>query len=106
MKPNDLIIGGKFPAALLQDLLDRITTANVNLGYCDDATTTEQLRHALNGNGHLLLLADQDKQLDEVADLCVRRGISFDRRRGEEFLCFRTGMAHPMPHDAGGEALY
>jgi len=106
MKPNDIIIGGRVHATMLQGLLDQITTAGIKFGYGEGATTIEQLRRALNRNGHLLLVADENKQLDSLADYCVQHGIAFDRRRGEEFVCFRMGMKRSMPHDAGGEALY
>jgi len=106
MKPNDLVIGGKLSATVLQELLDQIATAGVKVRGGDGSTTIEQLRQALDKDGHLLLAVDQDKQLDGLADFCVRHGISFDRRRGEETVCFRSGMKRPTSPDAGGEALY
>ena len=108
--PNDIAIGGTLPAALLHEFLDKIVSIGVKTGGRDgtafSANTVEQLSQALNESGHLVLVADQDTQLNDLGDFCVRHGMGFDRRATTRNLYFRPGMQRPTQPDMGGEALY
>jgi hypothetical protein len=94
----DIIIGGKLPAALLEEFLGKIGSSQSKFG----TETTEQLRQVLNENGHLLLMADK---VDELAGFCVQHGIPFDRRNAAGIICFRPGMTSPMLVETRCEAL-
>ncbi len=106
---TDIIIGGKVPAALLGEFMDRLNSTGVKVGRRGgaDATfqTVDQLRRVLDDNGHLLLVADQDRQLDELEDFCVKYGMPFDRHAATGNISFRPGTKRPMPHDKGSDAL-
>jgi hypothetical protein len=102
----DITIGGKMPAALLEEFLGELNSTGAMVGGHDSekfcATTAQQLRKVLDDNGHLLLVADK---FDELEGFCVRHGIAFDRRGTVGNICFRAGMSHPTSPDTGGDAL-
>lgn len=106
---GEIIIGGKLPAAQLEKFLGSIASSGAKVGGHDgegfSAKTAEQLRQVLNENGHLLLVADRNEQLDELAGFCVEHGIVFDRRGDNGNICFRQGMKYPVSPDKGSDAL-
>ena len=102
----EIIIGGKLPARLLEEFLDKLNSTGTKVGRHDGADAvfqnSGQLRQALNKSGHLALVADK---FDELERFCVEHGIAFDVRRAAGNICFRQGMNKPMPDDKGSDAL-
>ena len=109
MARTEIIIGGRLHAALLEEFLDTIDSCGLKIGKRDGADaafqTAGQLRQALNASGHLVLVADQVRQLRELEDYCAKLGIAFDRRGDDGNVYFRHGMNKPMPDDKGSDAL-
>jgi len=109
MARAEIIIGGKLPAALLEEFLDKIDSSHAKVGRHDGADaafqTAGQLRKALNENGHLLLVADHTMQFVELEGFCVKHGIAFDRHGDDGNVYFRQGMNKPMRDDKGSDAL-
>ena len=103
----DITIGGKVPAALLGEFLDRLNSTGAKVGRHggEEFRTAEQLRRVLDDNGYLILVADQDRQLDDVEDFCVKHGMPFDRHATAGNTCFRPGTKHPLPLGKGSDAL-
>ncbi len=106
---GEIIIGGTLPAALLEEFLDTIDSSGLKVGKRDGADAAfqdaEQLRRVLNENGHLLLVADQERQFNELEEFCVQRGIAFDRRGDGGNVYFRQGLQRPESSDKGSDAL-
>ena len=105
----EIIIGGKLPARLLGEFLDNINSSSARVGRHDGeefgAKTVEQLRRVLDENRHLILVADQDRQLTGLADFCVAHSIAFDRHDDGGNICFRQGMNAPMSVNKSSDAL-
>jgi hypothetical protein len=109
MARSEIIIGGKVPTMLLQEFLAELNSTGAKVGRHDGAEfgaeTAEQLRRALDDDGHLLLVAGQDRQLEGLARFCVTHGIAFDRRGIGGNVYFRQGMRRPEASDKDSEAL-
>jgi len=106
---TDITIGGKVPAVLLGEFMDRLNSTGVKVGRHGDADpafkTAEQLRQVLDDNGYLILVADQDRQLDELEDFCTRHCIPFDRHTATGNISYRPGTKRRVPPDKGCDAL-
>ena len=104
----EIAIGGKVPAALLEEFLDKLNSSGVRVGKRDGAgaafQTAEQLHRVLDESGHLVLLAEQAR-FRGLQDYCTRHGIAYDLRRAAGNICFRPGMKEPKPLDKHCEAL-
>jgi hypothetical protein len=117
--PGGITIGGKVPAALVEELLGVVASAGVSVGAYDGPAfackTAADLRQVLDENGRLLLASDRtpNGQFAEMEDFCVRHGIPFDRhsdaRHGfkAENVMYRPGMKRPaeVPSGDGGDVL-
>jgi hypothetical protein len=109
MARTEIIIGGKLPAVLLVEFLDELNSTGAEVGRHDGADAAfqdaEQLRRALDDDGHLPLVADQDRQFDELARFCATHGIAFDRRIAAGKVYFRPDRRRPAVPDMNGDAL-
>ena len=106
--PGEIMIGGKVPAALLEEFLGKIGSTGAKVGGYDgvefDAKTAEDLRRALDEDAHLFLVDDQARygQFEELEAFCVQHGISFDRHSDARYefdsenVYFRPGMKGPL----------
>ena len=101
----EIVIGGKLPAMLLQEFLAELNSTGARVGVHDGVDvafqTADDLRNAVDDNGHLLLVAGKFEGLERF---CVTHGISFDRHSDAGNICFRPGMKQPVP-DTGSDAL-
>jgi hypothetical protein len=95
---GEIVIGGKLPARLIDEFLGELNATGAKIA----AKTPEQIRQALDENGHLVLVADKAKDLEAF---CVTHNIQFDRHGPGGNARFRPGMQHPESPDTGGEAL-
>ena len=99
----EIIVGGKVSARLLEEFLGRVASTGAKVGKHDGgplgAKTAEQLRRAIDKNGHLLLVA---AEFDDLEGFCVEHGIAFDRRGDGGDVCFRPGMNKPMNNRCDG----
>ena len=106
--PGEIVIGGKVPSALLEEFLGEVASSGASVGdYGDapfDGRTAEELRGALDEDGHLRL-ADPEAcygQFDDLEAFCVRHGIPFDRHSDARYefdavnVTFRPGMERPV----------
>ena len=106
--PGEITIGGKVPSALLEEFLGEVASSGASVGdYGDapfDGRTAEELRGALDEDGHLRL-ADPEAcygQFDDLEAFCVRHGIPFDRHSDARYefdavnVTFRPGMERPV----------
>jgi hypothetical protein len=87
--PGEITIGGKIPAALLQEFLGELNSTGAKVGAYDGPAfackTAADLRQVLDENGRLFLASDRapNGQFAEMEDFCVRHGIP---HRGEEVV--------------------
>ncbi len=117
--PGEITIGGKVPAALLEEFLGELNSTGAKVGAYDGAEfvakTAADLRQVLDESGRLFLASDRapNGQFAELEDFCVRHGIPFDRhsdaRHGfkAENVMYRPGMKRPaeVPNDSGDVLL-
>ena len=105
----DITIGGRLPAALLEEFLAELDSTGGKVGSHDGedsgAGNAGQLRRVLDGNGHLLLVADDARKFEGLEGFCMQHNLSFDRHSATGNACFRPGMPRPIPPDQGCEAL-
>ena len=103
---DEIIIGGRLLAMLLQEFLGKIGSTGAKVGGHDGeefgAETAEQLQEVLDENRHLFLVADK---FDGLEGFCVQHGIPFDRHGDAGEVRFRPGMKCPASPDEGSEAL-
>ncbi len=105
--PGEITIGGKVPAALLEEFLREATSTGASVGDYEEATfaagTVEELLKALDEDGHLRLADAQASfgQFEELEAFCVQHGIPFDRHSDAHYefdaenVYFRPGMERP-----------
>ena len=118
--PGQITIGGKLPAALLEEFLSELNSAGARTGGYDGdpfhAADADGLRGALDDDGHLVL-ADAEAsygQFEELEAFCVEHGIPFDRHSDAHYefdaqnVYFRPGMRNPesVPSNNAGDDLF
>jgi hypothetical protein len=106
--PGEITIGGKVPAAVLDELLGQVAATNVSVGGYDgpafECHSAEELSKVLDESGHLFLVDAEASygQFEELEVFCVEHGIPFDRHSDAkyEFDCqnvyYRPGMERPV----------
>jgi hypothetical protein len=117
--PGEITIGGKLPAALLDEFLGEVASTGASVGGYDgpafDCKNADDLRQALDTDRHLVL-ADAEAsygQFEELEAFCVKHGLPFDRHSDAKYefdsvnVRFRPGMKRPVevPSDNCGENL-
>jgi hypothetical protein len=115
--PGEITIGGKLPAALLDEFLGEVTSTGASVGGYDgpafDCKNADDLCQALDTDRHLVL-ADAEAsygQFEELEAFCVKHGLPFDRHSDAKYefdsvnVRFRPGMNRPVevPSDNCGE---
>ncbi len=109
MARAEIVIGGKVPAMLHQEFLAALNSTGGKVGRHDGADAafhdTEQMRRALDDEGHLPLVADQDRQFDELEGFCMMHGIAFDRHIAAGKVYFRPDRRRLAVPDMDGAAL-
>ena len=117
--PGEITIGGKVPAALLDEFLSEATSTGASVGDYEEAVfaagTVEELLKALDEDGHLRLADAQASygQFEGLEAFCLRHGIPFDRHSNAHFefdsenIYFRPGMKEPasVPSNNAGDDL-
>jgi len=117
--PGEITIGGKVPAALLNEFLSEVASTGASLGDYEEATftakTVEELLKVLDDNGHLRLADSQARwgHFEGLEALCFRHGIPFDQHSDAHYefdaenIYFRPGMERPakVPSDNAGNDL-
>jgi hypothetical protein len=117
--PGEIVIGGKVPSVLLEEFLGEVASTYAFVGGYEGAPfggrTAEELRGALDENGHLRLADPEARfgQFEELEEFCVRHGIPFDRHSDARYefdavnVMFRPGMEHPVEtaSNNAGDAL-
>ena len=106
--PGEITIGGKIPAALLEEFLGEVASSGASVGdYGNapfDGRTAEELRGTLDENGQLRL-ADPEAcygQFEELEGFLQEHGIPFDRHSDARYefdavnVMFRPGMERPV----------
>ena len=105
--PGEITIGGKVPAALLEEFLREATSTGASLGDYEEAAfaagTVEELLKAFDEDGHLRLADPQASfgQFEGLEAFCLQHGIPFDRHSDAhhevdaENIYFRPGMERP-----------
>lgn len=117
--PGEITIGGKIPAALLEEFLREAMSTGASVGDYEEAAfaagTVEELLKALDEDGHLVLADPQASygQFEELEAFCIRNGIPFDRHSDAHYefdaenVRFRPGMDRParVTSDNAGDDL-
>jgi hypothetical protein len=105
---GEITIGGKVPAALLEEFLAELNSTGASIGGYDGpefgAQTAEQLRKVLDESGHLFLVDDQARygQFEQLEAFLCEHGIPFDRHSEGKYefkpenVGFRPGMKKPL----------
>ena len=101
---GEIRIGGKLPADLLEEFLGELNSSGAKVGGYDGAPVAcknaEELRHALDENGHLFLVNDEARygMFEELEDFLCEHDIPYDRHSDARFewdaenVTFRPGM--------------
>ena len=117
--PGEIRIGGKVPAALLEEFLGEATSTGALVGDYEgspfDAKSAEQLREALDENGHLKLVDAEARygMFEELEGLLCEHDIPFDRHSDARYefdsenVVLRPGMDRPLetPSNNNGDTL-
>jgi hypothetical protein len=118
--PGEITIGGKVPAALLDEFLSAAASTGASVGDYEEAVfaagTVEELLKVLDEDGHLRLADAQASygQFEELEAFCVEHGIPFDRHSDAKYefdaenVYFRPGMKAPesVPSNNAGDDLF
>ena len=107
--PGEITIGGKVPAALLDEFLSEAASTGASVGDYEEAVfaagTVEELLKALDEDGHLRLADAQASygQFEELEAFCVEHGIPFDRHSRREIRVRCRERLLPPRHEEPGE---
>jgi len=106
--PGEITIGGKVPCALLGQFLGAVASTCAFVGGYEgapfDGRTAEDLRGALDEDGHLRLADPEARygQFDDLEGFLQEHGIPFDRHSDARYefdamnVMFRPGMERPV----------
>jgi hypothetical protein len=106
--PGEITIGGKVPAALLEEFLGEVESTGALGGDYEgspfDAKTAEELREALDQSGHLTIVNEEARfgQFEVLEGFLREHGIPFDRHSDARYewdaenVMFRPGMRRPV----------
>ena len=104
--PGEIRIGGKVPAALVEEFVKEVAATKASVGGYDGYPfdpKQQRLTEVLDENGYLYL-ADSEARFgmfEELEAFCVKHGISFDRHSDAfaeydaENVSYRPGMKEP-----------
>jgi len=117
---GEIRIGGNVPADLLEEFLGELESSGAKVGGYDGSPVTcrnaEELRRALDENGHLFLVDDQARfgMFEELEGFLCEHDIPYDRHSDARFefdaenVRFRPGMERPLTvpsNDAGDDLM-
>ena len=115
---GEIRIGGNVPADLLEEFLGELESSGAKVGGYDGAAfacrTADELRQAVDENGHLFLVDDQARfgMFEELEGFLCEHDIPYDRHSDARFefdaenVRFRPGMERPLTvpsNDAGDD---
>ena len=112
--PGEIRIGGNVSADLLEELLGELSSTGAKVGGYDgtefNCQSADELRQALDENGHLFLVNDQARfgMFEEVEGFLCEHDIPFDRHSGARYefdaenVRFRPGMDRPVEVSSNG----
>jgi hypothetical protein len=117
--PGEIRIGGDIPADLLEELFGELSSTGAKIGGYDgtdfNCQNADELRQALEENGHLFLADDQARfrMFEELEGFLCEHDIPFDRHSDARYefdaenVRFRPGMERPLevPSNGTGDDL-